>query len=201
MARASEQWAGQSARSWRAVLKRTVHEFQEDNLTDWAAALTYYGVMSLFPMVLVLVALLGLVGQYPQTSDAVLRIIGKIGPSSAIDTFRNPIEGVVRSKGGAGALLGVGIVASLWSASGYVGAFMRACNAIYEVEEGRPFWKLRPLQVALTLAAVVLITVVAIAIVITGPVARAVGGESGSGRAALTAVNLVKSPLSLLVLR
>src|SRR4051794_8396356 len=98
MARASEQRAGQSARSWRAVFKRTVREIREDNITDWAAALTYYGVMSLFPMVLVLVALLGLVGQYPQTSDAVLRIIG---PSSAIDTFRNPIQGVVRSKGGA----------------------------------------------------------------------------------------------------
>src|SRR5437764_14986773 len=102
-----------SARRSGAVLKRTLREFQRDNLTDWAAALTYYAGMSLFPMVLVLVALLGLVGQYPQTSDAMLRIIGHIGPSSAIDTFRKPIEGVVRSKGGAGALLGVGILVSL----------------------------------------------------------------------------------------
>src|SRR5437764_13382244 len=124
MGQAVDQRAGRSGRSWRAVLKRTVREFREDNLTDWAAALTYYGVMSLFPMVLVLVALLGLVGQYPQTSDAVLRIIGKIGPSSAIDTFRTPIQRVVRSKGGDGALVGVGIVASLWSRSAYVGAVM-----------------------------------------------------------------------------
>src|SRR5437763_10907299 len=163
-----------SARGWRSVIGRTIREFRDDNLTDWAAALTYYGVMSLFPMVLVLVALLGLVGQYPQTSDAMLRIIGHIGPSSAIDTFRKPIEGVVRSKGGAGALLGVGILVSLWSASGYIGAFMRACNAIYEVREGRPFWKLRPLQVAITLVLVVLITGVAIAVVITGPIAHAI---------------------------
>jgi len=106
----------------------------------------------------------------------------------------------VRSKGGAGALLGVGIVASLWSASGYVGAFMRASNAIYEVEEGRPFWKLRPLQVALTLAAVVLITTVAIAIVVTGPVARAVGDEIGMGSAAVTAFNVIKWPVIVLVL-
>jgi membrane protein len=189
-----------SARRSGAVLKRTLREFQRDNLTDWAAALTYYGVMSLFPMVLVLVALLGLVGQYPQTSDAVLRIIDKIGPSSAVDTFRQPIQGIVRSKGGAGALVGVGVLASLWSASGYVGAFMRACNAIYEVEEGRPFWKLRPLQVAVTLVLVVLITAAAIAIVVTGPVARAVGNEIGMGGAAVTVFNVVKWPLIVLVL-
>jgi membrane protein len=189
-----------SARRFGAVLKRTVREFQQDNLTDWAAALTYYGVMSLFPMVLVLVALLGLVGQYPQTSDAVLRIIDKIGPSSAVDTFRQPIEGIVRSKGGAGALVGAGVLASLWSASGYLGAFMRACNAIYEVKEGRPFWKLRPLQVAVTLLLLVLITAAAIAIVITGPVARAVGDEIGMGAAAVTVFNVVKWPVIVLVL-
>jgi membrane protein len=182
------------------VLRRTVREFREDNLTDWAAALTYYGVMSLFPMVLVLVALLGLVGQYPQTSDAMLRIIGHIGPASAIDTFRAPIEGVVKSKGGSGALIGVGILASLWSASGYIGAFMRACNAIYEVREGRPFWKLRPLQVAITLLLVALITAVAIAIVVTGPLAHAIGDEIGIGGAGLTAFNVIKWPVIVLVL-
>jgi membrane protein len=189
-----------SAFGWRAVLKRTVREFRDDNLTDWAAALTYYGVMSLFPMVLVLVAVLGLVGQYPQTSDSLLRIINQIGPSSAVDTFRKPIQGVVQSKGGAGALLGVGLLASLWSASGYVGAFMRANNAIYEVEEGRPFWKLRPLQVAVTLLVVLLITAVAIGIVITGPVARAVGDEVGLGSEAVTVFNIVKWPVIVLVL-
>jgi membrane protein len=189
-----------SAREWWGVLRRTVREFREDNLTDWAAALTYYGVMSLFPMVLVLVALLGLVGQYPQTSDAMLRIIGHIGPASAIDTFRAPIEGVVKSKGGSGALIGVGILASLWSASGYIGAFMRACNAIYEVREGRPFWKLRPLQVAITLLLVVLITAVAIAIVVTGPLAHAIGDEIGIGGAGLTAFNVIKWPVIVLVL-
>jgi membrane protein len=189
-----------NALRWSVVLKRTVKEFREDNLTDWAAALTYYGVMSLFPMVLVLVALLGLVGQYPQTSDALLRIINDIGPSSAVDTFRKPIQGVVQSKGGAGALLGVGLLGSMWSASGYVGAFMRANNAVYEVEEGRPFWKLRPLQVAITLLVVFLITVVAIGIVITGPIARAVGDEVGLGSQAVTLFNIVKWPVIVLVL-
>src|SRR5437763_12803821 len=188
-----------SARGWRSVIGRTIREFRDDNLTDWAAALTYYGVMSLFPMVLVLVALLGLAGQYPQTSDAVLRIIGKIGPSSAIDTFRKPIEGVVRSKGGAGALVGVGIVASLWSASGYIGAFMRACNAIYEVREGRPFYKLRPLQVLVTLVMVLLVSLVAIGLVITGPLTDAVGNLIGLGHTATTVFSIVKWPVMLLI--
>ena len=185
---------------WWAVLKRTVKEFQDDNLTDWAAALTYYGVMSLFPMVLVLVALLGVVGQYPQTSDAILRIVDRIGPASAVDTFRQPIEGVVRTKGGSGALLGVGLLASVWSASGYIGAFMRACNAVYEVREGRSFWKRRPLQVVVTLVLVVLITGVAIAIVISGPITRAVGDEIGMGNAAVTIFNIAKWPVIVLVL-
>jgi membrane protein len=189
-----------SAREWWRVLKRTVKEFQEDNLTDWAAALTYYGVMSLFPMALVLVALLGLVGQYPQTSDAILRIIGQLGPGSAVDTFRKPIQGIVQHKGGAGALVGLGIAGSLWSASAYIGGFMRASNAIYEVKEGRPFWKLRPLQVAVTLALVLMITIAAIAIVFTGPVARAVGNEIGMGNQAVTVFNIVKWPVIVLVL-
>jgi membrane protein len=156
--------------------------------------------MSLFPMLIVLVALLGVVGQYPKTSDAVLRIIDDIGPHSAVDTFRTPVEGVVKSKGGAGALLGFGLVGSLWSASGYIGAFMRACNSIYEVKEGRPFWKLRPLQVAVTLAMVLLITVVAIAIVVTGPLAKAIGDEVGLGDAAVTAFNVAKWPAIVLLL-
>ncbi len=105
-----------------ATLKRTFTEFRADNLTDWAAALTYYAMLSLFPMLIVLIALLGLFGQYPKTSDAVLGIIGQVGPSSAVQTFRGPIEGVVKAKGGAGALLGLGLLGAIWAASGYVGA-------------------------------------------------------------------------------
>src|SRR5947199_3287623 len=195
MARAPDQRAGRSARSWRAVFKRTVREFREDNITDWAAALTYYGVMSLFPMVLVLVALLGLAGQYPQTSDAVLRIIGKIGPSSAIDTFRKPIEGVVRSKGGAGALLGVGILVSLWSASGYVGAFMRASNAIYGVDEGRPIWKTIPTRLLTTVVLMVMLAVLVVGVTFTGGLAKQVGHLLGIGGTAITVWNIAKWPV------
>jgi membrane protein len=186
-------------RSWWAVIKRTIREFQDDNLSDWAAALTYYAVLALFPGLIVLVALLGLLGQYPQTFNSLLEIVERVGPSSAVDTFRGPIETVIQEKSTAGALLGFGLLAALWSASGYVGAFMRAMNAIYEVEEGRPFWKLRPLQVAVTLVMVLLLALVAIALVLTGPLADAVGGVIGLGDTALQVWSIAKWPVLLMV--
>src|SRR5215208_4176339 len=131
------------SRSWKDILKRTVKEFQDDNLTDWAAALVYYSVMSLFPMLIVLVALLGQESTINTTIDS----LRTAGLGSVADNVQKPLHDIVANKGGAGALLGFGLLVSLWSASGYIGAFMRACNSVYEVEEGRPFWKLRPLQV------------------------------------------------------
>ena len=133
---------------------RSTKQYKEDNLTDAAGALTYYAVLAFFPALLVLVALVGMFGQYPETTNELLKIVRQLGPSSAVETFRKPIEGVVRNKSGAGALLGIGLVGALWSASAYVGAFMRATNRIYEVEEGRPFWKLRPIQLLVTLGMV-----------------------------------------------
>ena len=179
----------------RLTLKRTVRELQDDNLTDWAAALTYYSVLALFPGLIVLVAILGLAGQHPQTTNALLDIVRDVGPASAVDTFRGPIEGVVKSNGGAGALLGVGLLAALWSASGYIGAFMRAMNAIYEVEEGRPFWKRRPLQVLITLVMVLLMALVAISIVVTGPLAESIGDVLGLGSTAVTVWGIGKWPV------
>ena len=184
-----------TARSWVDAVKRTIREFQDDNLTDWAAALTYYSVLALFPGLIALVAILGLVGQHPQTTDALLDIVNEVGPASAVDTFRGPIEGVVKSNSGAGALLGVGLLIAVWSASGYVGAFIRAANVIYEVEEGRPFWRRRPLQVAITVAMVLLLAIVAISIVVTGPLARAVGDVIGVGDTAVTAWSIAKWPV------
>jgi membrane protein len=188
-----------SARCWWRAAKSSVREFREDNLTDWAAALTYYAVLSIFPALVVLVALVGLLGQYPETTNSILDIIDKLGPSSTVDTFRGPIEGVVKSKGGAGALLGFGLVGALWSASGYIGAFTRASNAIYEVEESRSFWKLRPLQLLITVIAVVVVALLAIALVLTGDLARAVGDEIGLGNTAVSAWSVLKWPVLLIV--
>jgi membrane protein len=187
------------ARAWWRVLKRTAREFRDDNLTDWAAALTYYAVLALFPALIVLVALIGLLGQYPQTTNALLDIVDRVGPSSAVDTFRGPIEGVVKSKGGAGALLGLGLVAALWSASGYVGAFIRAANIVYERDEGRPFYKLRPIQLAVTLVGVMALALVAVGIVVTGPLARAVGDAVGLGSTAVTIWGIAKWPALLVI--
>jgi membrane protein len=188
-----------SAPSWPAVLKRTLREAQEDNLTDWAAALTYYGVLSIFPALLVLVALLGLLGEHPRTTDALLEIVEDLSPGAASETLRDPIVDVIESKGGAGALLGVGLLGALWSASGYIGAFMRAMNVLYEVPEGRPFWKLRPLQIAITILMVLLLALVAIAIVVTGPLASAIGGVVGLSDAAVTAWSWGKWPFLVLI--
>ena len=135
-------------------------EFSEDNLTDAAAALTYYAVLSIFPALLAMVSIVGLVGD-PQTIIKVLTdVVSSIGPASAVDTFKGPIEGLTKSSGTAGLMVIVGIASALWTASGYVGAFMRASNVIYEVEEGRSFIKLRPLQMLVTLVLVVLLALV-----------------------------------------
>ncbi len=181
------------------LLKRTMKEYKEDNLTDWAAALTYYSVLSLFPALLVLVALLSLFGQHPQTTNTLLDIVGRLGPREAVDTFKGTIEGVIRNKGGAGALMGVGVLVAVWSASGYIGAFMRASNIIYEVEEERPFWWKRPLQILITLVMVLLLAIIALAIVLTGPLAKAVGDVVGLGSTALTVWSIAKWPVLLLI--
>jgi membrane protein len=183
------------ARCWWRALKDTVNGFRQKNLGDRAAGLTYYAVLSLFPTLIVFVALLGLLGQYPNTTDAILNIIDEVGPSSAVDTFRGPIEGVVRSKGGAGALLGVGLVVAMWSASGYVGAFMRASNEINGITESRPFWKLRPLHIAMTLLLLVLMALLAVILVLTGDLARAVGDQIGLRDTVVHVWSIAKWPL------
>jgi membrane protein len=188
-----------SVRSWTGAVGRTIREFRADNLTDWAAALTYYSILSIFPALVAFVGIVGLVGKNPETTNAILEIIDDIGPSSAVDTFKGPVETVMSNKGGAGIALIIGLAAALWSASSYVGAFIRASNQIYEVEEGRQFWKLRPLQIVVTLVMVLLLAAVAIATVATGPIADAIGKQIGLGSAAITAWDIAKWPVLLAV--
>ena len=188
-----------SGGSWADALKRTVHEFRDDNLTDWAAALTYYSVLAIFPALVALVSVLGLFGDPKGTTDTITEIVSELGPESAADTFNDPIQSITADRGRAGLLFVVGIVGALYSASGYIGAFMRASNAIYEVEEGRPFWKRRPLQMAVTLVMVMLVALVALALVLSGPVAEAVGGAVGLSGTAVTVYGLAKWPVLALV--
>jgi membrane protein len=177
-----------------ATLKRTATEFMEDNLTDWAAALTYYGLLALFPALIAMVSLIGLVGDPKSTTESLTEIVTEIGPASAAETFSGPIESIASNQRAAGFAFIAGLAVALWSASGYVGAFMRASNVIYETPEGRPFWKLRPLQLAVTLAMVVLMAVLALALVMTGPVVEAVAGPIGLGDTAVSVWNIAKWP-------
>jgi membrane protein len=182
-----------------ATLKRTASEFMEDNLTDWAAALTYYGLLALFPALIAMVSLIGLVGDPKSTTSTLTEIISSIGPDSAAETFSGPIESITENQSAAGFAFVAGLAVALWSASGYVGAFMRASNVIYETPEGRPFWKLRPLQLAITLVMVVLMAILALALVLTGPVVDAVAGPIGLGDTAVSVWNIAKWPAMVAV--
>jgi membrane protein len=188
-----------SKRSWLGTLKRTVEEFSHDNGTDWAAALTYYAVLSLFPAIIALISILGLVVDPATITRVITDVVSSLGPKSATDTFKGPIEQISSNR--SGALLGLifGIALALWTASGYVGAFMRASNVIYGREEGRPFYVLRPLQIAVTLVLVLMAALVVLSLVVTGPVASAIGGAVGLGDAAVTAWNIAKWPVMLVV--
>jgi membrane protein len=185
-------------RSLLYVLRKTAREFQQDQCTDLAAALTYYGVLSLFPAMLVVVSLLGVFGQGRRTTDAVLEIVTGIAPSSALDTLRPTIQQLVESPS-AGMTLVLGALGALWSASGYIGAFGRAMNRIYEIDEGRPVWKLRPLQLVLTLAGLAMVAAVALMLAVSGPLARSVGEIIGAGDVALTLWNILRWPVILLL--
>ena len=183
--------------SWAGVLKRTVTEFKHDNLTDWAAALTYYGVLSIFPLLLVLVSLLGLLGQ--SATQPLIDNVGKVAPGPAREIVTSAIQSLQQSRGAAGILVIVGLAGALWSASGYIAAFMRASNAIWDVEEGRPFWKTIPLRLVITLITVVILAVMALAVVLTGPLAEQIGNLVGLGSAAVTVWDIAKWPVLILI--
>jgi len=183
--------------SWWATIKRTVSEFREDNLTDWAAALTYYAVLAIFPALIALVSILGLVGQ--DATRPLLDNLGAVAPGPAREIFTSAIENITANQASSAFALAFGIAGALWSASGYVGAFSRASNAIYEVEEGRPFWKLKPFQIAITALMIVLLALCAVAVVVSGPLAEQVGNIVGAGDAAVTAWEIAKWPVIVVV--
>jgi membrane protein len=186
-----------TVRAWWHALRDAAKRFNERQLTDRAAALTYYSVLSVFPMLIVLVALLGVLGT-EETISSFLRIVDQVGPESAVDAFEEPVANIVRSSGGAGVALALGAAVALWSASSYVGAFIRASNAIYGVDEERPFYLVRPLQLLITFVMVVVLSLVLIALVLTGPLAEAIWDEVGLGDTAQTVWSIVKWPFLFL---
>ncbi|HEX4717252.1 MAG TPA: YihY/virulence factor BrkB family protein [Thermoleophilaceae bacterium] len=184
-------------RSWLGVLRRTIREFKNDNLTDWAAALTYYGILSIFPALLAVVSVLGLVGQ--SATQPLIQNLGSVAPGPAKQILTSTLQNLQKSQGAAGILVIVGLAGALWSASGYVAAFMRASNAIYDVGEGRPIWKTLPVRVGVTIVTVALLAISAVAVVVTGPLAKQVGNVVGLGSVAVTAWDIAKWPVLVLV--
>jgi membrane protein len=183
--------------TWGATLKRTVQEFREDKLNHWAAALTFYAVLSLFPALLVMVSFVGLVADPVRVTKVLTDTVTQLGPSTAAKTFQGPIEGITNNRGAAGIVFVISILAALWSASGYVSAFSDACNTIYEVEEGRPFLKRKPIQLLVTFVVILLAAFVAVALVLSGPIVGALGSSLGISDTALTAWRYAKWPAML----
>ncbi|MFW5472386.1 YihY/virulence factor BrkB family protein [Knoellia sp. CPCC 206450] len=184
--------------SWKYTAKKAWAEFTADGCTDLAAALTYYSVLSLFPALLALVSLLGVFGQGESTTTALLDMVRDLGQASAADQLEGPISQMTQANA-AGFALVAGLAGALWSASGYVGAFGRAMNRIYQIDEGRPFWKLRPVQLLITLVGVLMVALVLLALVVSGPLAETVGEAIGLGSTAVTVWNIAKWPVILLV--
>lgn len=185
------------ARSWWSVLRRTGQEFMDDDLPDRAAALTYYGVLSLFPALLVLVSILGVIGK--KATDSVLNNLDKLAPGPVRDLLSDAVRQLEGSGGTSGVVAIAGLVLAMWSASGYVGAFIRASNAVYDLPEGRPVWKLTPLRIALTVALMILLAISALLVVFTGPLAERAGDAVGVGDAAVTAWSIAKWPVLLII--
>ncbi|MET7879710.1 YihY/virulence factor BrkB family protein [Micromonospora sp. DT68] len=191
-----------SWRTWRGVLVRSVRNFVADNCSDWAAALTYYGVLALFPSTIVVVALVGLVSSGEQTVDTVVDLARQVGAGSVVadDGVVGVIRAVVVEQSNAKVLLSFGLLGALWSASGFIGAFTRASNAIYGVTEGRPVWKLRPLQIGLAAITLVLLAVVALGLIVSGPVTDAVGDLVNAGGLARTVWSVAKWPVLAMIM-
>ncbi len=194
---APDQPTDVSAGGWWGAVKRTAKEFSDDNLTDWAAALTYYGVLSIFPALLALISVLGLFGQ--SATRPLLDNVGAFAPGAAQDLVTSAIENLERSQGTAGFAFVGGLVAALWAASGYIGAFIRASNVVWDVDEGRPIWKTIPLRLGITILMVILLAISALAVVLTGPLAQRVGELVGLGDTAVLVWDIAKWPVLVII--
>lgn len=181
---------------WKFTAKNAWREFTDDGCTDLAAALTYYTVMALFPGLMALVSLLALFGQSEGGIDQLLALVKELAPGDAVSQIEEPLTQMVNSPG-TGIALFIGLASALWSASGYVGAFGRAMNKVYETREGRPMVKLRATNLAITLFITVVAALMLVALVISGPVAEAVGNVVGLGSQTVTVWNIAKWPVML----
>jgi membrane protein len=185
------------ARSWIRTLGRTVRETKRDNLTDLAAGLTYYALLSIFPMLLAVLSILGLFGE--SATRPLIDNLRELAPGPARDTVITAVENLQRSQGAAGLLFVVSLAGALWSASRYIAAFMRAANVIYEVDEGRPIWKKLPVRLGMTVVLAIALVAAALAVVVTGDLAGQAGELLGLGDTAVTVWNWAKWPVAIVL--
>jgi membrane protein len=171
-------------RSWKYVFVKTAREFRADECTDIAAALTYYAVLALFPALLAVFSIIGVLGQSDQAVTAIMGIAEQVVPDAA-ETIRGPLEEFAESPA-AGFALVTGLVLAIWSASAYVKAFSRGMNRIYEIAEGRPFWKLVPALLLVTVIGIALVCLAVVILVVSGPVADAIGSALGLSEVVVT---------------
>jgi membrane protein len=186
-----------SSGSWIDALKRTAKAFKADQLPIWAAALTYFGVLSIFPALLVVVSFLGLLGD--SVTDSLIENLEDVAPGPAAEIVTNAIRNLQGAGSANSVAFVIGIAGAIWAASGYVNGFMSASNAIYDVEEGRPITKTLPTRVGLTLVLMVLAGIVAFSVTLTGGVAREVGDLVGLGDTAVDVWGLAKWPVLLVL--
>ena len=182
---------------WGKVLKRTIAAFRKNNLTVWAAALTYYGVLSIFPALLALVSVLGLIGK--SATQPLINNLSSVASGPAKQIITSAIQNLQSGRGGAGALFIVSLAAALWAASGYVAAFMQGSNVIYDVGEGRPIWKTLPTRLLTTLVLLLLLAVAAVGVTFTGGLATQAGKLLGVGSSAVTIWDIAKWPVILAI--
>jgi membrane protein len=184
----------------KTVLKRTLSEFGEDGGSDLAAALTYFAIMSLAPMLLALSTALSFLGQKDATQTAVRDLGEQLGlQEQTITTVIGYLDSMGQS-GAAGILLVIGLVGALWSASNYVNAFSRMMNRVYEIQEGRPVWKLRPWLLALTVVILLLLITMVLSITLSGSVSELFFGAIGLSGTADMIWNIAKWPFLVLML-
>src|SRR5262249_25014637 len=179
-------------RSLPGVLKRTVSQFQDDKLTTWAAALTYYAVLSIFPALLALVSILGVIG--PSATQPLIDNLSSVAPGPAKDILTSTLKGLQQNRGTSTVTLIVGVLVAICSPSGYIAAFMDAANAVWSAPEGRPFWKKIPVRYGVTVVMLLLLTASALAVVLTGPLARSIGDVIGLGSTFVTVWGIAKWP-------
>lgn len=180
-------------RQFVTLLVAALDRFGRHHLFDWAAALTYYSMLALFPALIVLVSALGLAGQ--DTIDALLTNLETLTPGPVRDLFIGAIEELRRTASSAGVVLAISLTAAMWSASSYIGAFSRAANVVWEVRDGTAFPRTIPRRLAITLVMLALISLIGLIVLATGPLAADLRRLLGLGEGSIVGRGALRWPL------